>query len=61
MTDPEARDPEDTVTDRPEDIADTAVDVVDEFERPLSIETPEADAVEQKLAVEGEDDDYPME
>lgn len=61
MTDPEVRDPEDTVTDRPEDLEDTAVDAVDDLERPVSIETPEADAVEQRLVVEGDDEDYPAE
>lgn len=61
MTDPEVRDPEDTVSERPEDLAEAVVDEVDEFDRPVPLEAPEADAVEQKLVVEGDDEDYPAE
>jgi len=52
-------DPEETVELLPEDLAETAVDEVDDLERPVPLEADPADALEQKLEVEGEDDGYP--
>lgn len=54
-------DPEDTVSERPADIADEAVEVIDDFEREIPVEADDADAVEQKQDVpdDGSDDyDY---
>ncbi|MCU1659100.1 MAG: hypothetical protein JWO57_3756 [Pseudonocardiales bacterium] len=51
-------DPEDTVDLMPADLEETEVDVADEFERPIPLEAEPADVIEQKLAVD-EDDDYP--
>jgi hypothetical protein len=51
-------DPEDTVDLLPEDLAETEVDVADEFERPVPLEAEPADVIEQKLVLDGDDDDY---
>jgi hypothetical protein len=51
-------DPEDTVDLMPADLEETEVDAADEFERPIPLEAEPADVIEQKLAVD-EDDDYP--
>lgn len=54
-------DPEDTVSERPNDIADEAVDAIDDLEREFPAEADDADAVEQKQDVpdDGADDyDY---
>ena len=53
-------DPEEPVTVDREDLVEREADVVDEFDRPLPDEANEADVVEQKQDVPGEDeDDYP--
>jgi hypothetical protein len=54
-------DPEDTVSERPADIADEGVAVLDETEREIPVEADDADAVEQQQGVpdDGADDyDY---
>jgi hypothetical protein len=52
-------DPEDAVELLPDEDVEEAVNRADEFTRPVPIEAPEADAVEQKRVVEGDDEDYP--
>jgi hypothetical protein len=49
-------DPEETVQLRPADLAEVAVDEIDDLERPIPIEADEADAIEQKLVVEDNED-----
>jgi hypothetical protein len=49
-------DPEDTVGYLPADLEETEIDVADEFERPAPLEADPADVIEQKLAVEMDDD-----
>lgn len=44
-------DPEDTVSERPADVADDAVGAFDDFEREIPAEANDADAVEQKQDV----------
>ena len=52
-------DPEDTVGYLPADLEETEIDVADEFERPAPLEADPADVIEQKLAVEMDDDADP--
>lgn len=54
-------DPEDSVELLPSDLEEAEADLTDEFERPVPIEAPEADAVEQKHVVEHDDEAYPEE
>lgn len=54
-------DPEDTVELLPADLEEAEVDLADDLERPVPIEAEEADVVEQKHVVEGDDEDYPEE
>lgn len=54
-------DPEDTADLQPADLEETAVDEVDELERPVPVEADPADVVEQRSAVESDDEDYPIE
>jgi hypothetical protein len=51
-------DPEDTVTDRPDDFAEAEADLLDDFEREVPVEADGADALDQKLDVpdHGEDE-----
>ena len=51
-------DPEDNVTVRPADFAEDEANLLDEFERSLPMEAEPADAVEQKLDVGEDEDDY---
>lgn len=54
-------DPEDTVSERPADLAEDSVDELDDLEREIPAEADDADAVEQKQDVpdDGADDyDY---
>lgn len=54
-------DPEDTVSERPADLAEDSVDELDDFEREIPVEADDADAMEQKQDVpdDGADDyDY---
>ena len=51
-------DPEETVSLRPADLAETAVDEVDEFERPTPLEADPADVIEQKQPLTDVDDEY---
>lgn len=65
MTDPQGtrpggvQDPEDTVQLQPADLEETAVDVTDEFTRSVPTEADPADVVEQRNAIETDDEDYP--
>jgi hypothetical protein len=49
-------DPEDTVELMPVDLEETEVDVADEFERPVPLEAEPADVLEQRQALDVEDD-----
>jgi hypothetical protein len=51
-------DPEDSLDLMPADLAETEVDVADEFERPVPLEAEPADVVEQKQPVDDDDDTY---
>jgi hypothetical protein len=51
-------DPEDSLDLMPADLAETEVDVVDEFERPVPLEAEPADVIEQKQALDDDDDAY---
>jgi hypothetical protein len=53
------RDPEDTVDVLPADVAEAPSDLSDEFDREAPIEAAEADVVEQKLALDDDEDAYP--
>jgi hypothetical protein len=50
-------DPETTLDLMPADLAETEVDIADEFEHPLPLEADPADVAEQQLVVE-DDEDY---
>lgn len=51
-------DPEDTVTEREDDLVEEGVDLREQFERELPVEADDADAVDQKTDIpdDGEDD-----
>jgi hypothetical protein len=51
-------DPEDSLDLMPADLAETEVDVADEFERPVPLEAEPADVVEQKQALDDDEDNY---
>ncbi len=51
-------DPENTVRERQADFAEDEVNLLDEFERELPAEADDADAVEQKLDIPADDDEY---
>jgi hypothetical protein len=51
-------DPEDSLELMPADLAETEVEVADEFERPVPLEADPADVVEQKQPAGADDDDY---
>ena len=50
-------DPENSVSPHPADLAETAVDEADDFERGVPLEAEPADVLEQKLPVDDGDDD----
>lgn len=51
-------DPENTVRERPADFAEDEANLLDEFEREIPVEANDADAVEQKLDVPPDEDEY---